>query len=161
MIEKDTLRYPISPTLYNITQRQITHLDQEVSNGESWNYYCNGQVTHPIVFKNEISGIIKEYPEEYKVQIKVNEHEISCTCSCGSQDTVCKHVVALLYSWVCDQEEFVNAGKIISQLHEMDRELLIKLVERFLTDDPQNIKFFKKQEDLELDEFELEGLSFE
>ena len=160
-MENERQQYPIASELYEIEQQHVTNLDHEVSNGESWNYYCNGQVINPIVFKNEISGIVREYLKDYKVQIKIDEHEMSCLCTCDSEDTVCKHIVALLYSWVYDHEEFVNVGEVITQLQDMDRDMLIKVVERFLTDDPQNIKFFNKQRDLELSEFEIDGLAYE
>lgn len=37
-------QYEISPELKEITERQISILDQENTNGEGWEYYCNGQI---------------------------------------------------------------------------------------------------------------------
>lgn len=156
MTEEETKVGPISPMLANITQRQITILDQENTNGEGWDYYCNGQVIHAIVSKNEISGIIREYLEDFKVQIKANEHEISCSCSCDSENVICKHIVALLYSWVYDQNEFINLDNFMHQLEHMDKAMLIKAVEQFIADDPRNIKFFENQKDLELCNYNLD-----
>ena len=102
----------ISPILTNISQQQIAILDQENTNGEGWNYYCNGQVIHAVVFRNKLLGIIREYIEDFKVQIKVDEHEISCSCSCDSENVICKHIVALLYSWIYDQNEFINLDNL-------------------------------------------------
>jgi len=151
----------LSPILTNITQKQVAILDHDNTNGEGWDYYCNGQVIHAIVSKNEISGIIREYLEDFKVEIKVNEFEISCTCSCDSKNVICRHIVALLYSWVFDKSEFINLNKFLNQLENMDKEKLIKAIERFIINDPRNIKFFNTPRDFELNDFDIDNLSFD
>ena len=158
MIEEEA---NISPILTNITQKQVAILDQENTNGEGWDYYCNGQVIHAIVSKNDISGIIREYLEDFKVQIKVNEFEIFCKCSCDSENVICRHVVALLYSWVFDKSEFINLDKFLNKLENMEKEKLIKVVERFIVDDPRNIKFFNTQRDFEVNDFDIDNLTFD
>ncbi len=141
----------ISTQLSDITHRQVALMDQENTDGEGWNYYCNGQVIYASVFRNELSGIVREYIQEFKVKIKIEEHEISCTCTCDSENLLCRHVVALLYSWVNDKDEFTDVGNFIEKLHNMDKTLLIEMVKRFVIDDPQNIRFLKEEKDLEVD----------
>ena len=149
------------PILTNITQKQIAILDQENTDGEGWDYYCSGRVIHALVSKNEISGIIREYLEDFKVQVKANEHEIFCVCSCNSENVICKHIVALLYSWVYDRSEFTNLDNFMNQVEDMDKDMLIKAVERFIADDPRNLKYFENQNDCELSNIDLENLAFD
>ena len=52
-------------------------------------------------------------------------------------------------------------GDFISKLHFLDKEVLIKVLERFLTEDPQNIKFFEKQKYSELYDLEIDSLILE
>ena len=163
MIE-ETKKHPISPMLANITQQQVTILDQENTDGNGWDFYCNGQVTNAIVFEDEISAIVRELVSDYKVKIKVNEYEVSCSCNCQSEKVVCNHVVAVLYSWVYDQAEFTNVGDYINQLNKMDKNSLIDVVQRLLTDDPQNVKYFEKHGDdidQEFSNIEFDSLGFE
>ncbi len=160
----ETEKYPISPMLTDINQQQVTILDQENTDGNGWDYYCNGHVIHAIVFEDEISAIVREFVNEYKVKIKANEYEVSCSCSCQSDKVICNHVVAVLYSWVYDQDEFANVGDYINQLNKMDKKSLIDMVQRFLTDDPQHIKYFINNVDnidQELNSLEFDSLGFE
>ena len=160
----DTHNYPISPMLASITQEQVTMLDQENNDGNGWDFYCNGQVINAIVFENEISALVREVVNDFKVKIKADEYEVSCSCSCQSDKVICNHIVAVFYSWVYDREEFTNVGDYIDQLNEMDKNSLIDVVQRFLTDDPQNIKYFQKNVDnidQEFSSLEFDSLGFE
>jgi len=149
--------YEISPELKAITEKQIGILDQENTDGEGWEYYCNGQIVRATVLKNKITGTVREYLEEFNVSIQVDEHEIMTSCSCGLRNGVCKHVVALLYSWINDQHDFVNIGTLIERLHELEKQDLINLLQRIIENDPINARFFEHQEYDEND-FQLEEL---
>jgi len=161
MNHEDKKKNSISPLLENISQQQVVVMDQDNTDGEGWDYYCNGQVVHAVVFKNEISGIVREYLDDYKVQIRADEFEISCMCTCDSENVICKHVVALLYSWVNDKSDFINLQNFIEELEIMDKESLIKAVEQFIADDPRNIKFFEKQKNYEQSNMDYQGLIFD
>lgn len=149
--------YEIAPELQEITERQVGILDQENTNGEGWEYYCNGQVIRAAVFGNRISGTIREYLEEFNVEIRVDEHEIMTSCTCGSRDGVCKHTIALLYSWINDQKDFINVGDQIRKLQRMEKQDLIEALERIIRYDPINIRFLKNYQDYDED-FNVEGL---
>lgn len=161
MIEKEENFPYVSPMLSQLSSKQIALLDQDENDGEGWDFYSNGQVMNATVFNDEISGIVREFVKDYKVKVKVNEHEVSCSCSCDSEKVVCNHVIALLYSWVYDQEEFINLGVIIKQLASLDKNVLVSVVERFLIDDPQNVKFFERQSDLEYNTVEIDNFGIE
>jgi uncharacterized Zn finger protein len=149
--------YEISSALKAITEKQIGIIDQENLNGEGWEYYCNGQIVHAAVLKNKISGATREFLEEFQVTIQMDEHEIMTSCSCGTRNGVCKHVVALLYSWINDQQDFVNIGTLVERLHDFEKQDLINLLQRIIENDPVNARFLDRQ-DYDENDFQLEGL---
>lgn len=149
--------YEIAPELKAITERQVTILDQESANGEGWDYYCNGQIVRAAVYKNRISGTIREYLEEFHVQIVVSEHEIMSSCTCGSREGACKHIVAFLYSWINDHQDFLNIGQTVEQLYQMNKEELIGALERMIQNDPRNVQFINPDEYTE-EELNVDGL---
>jgi len=161
MIDNEENIPHVSPMLCQLSSRQVALLDQDENDGEGWNFYSNGQVVNATVFNDEISGIVREFVKDYKVKVRVNEHEVSCSCTCDSDKVVCNHVIALLYSWIYDQEEFINLGVIINQLASMDKNVLISIIERFLMDDPQNVKFFERQRDIEYNTVEIDSFGLE
>jgi len=146
-------KYLVSKELKNINEREIAILDQDSTDGESWDYYCNGQITNATVNRNRISGIIRELAEEFHVEISVSENEISSSCSCGYKEGVCKHVVALLYSWANDREDFVNIGSLVKNLHSLEKQELINIIELIFENNPANVKFINKS-DNEIDDYE-------
>ena len=149
--------YEISSALKAITEKQIGIIDQENLNGEGWEYYCNGQIVHAAVLRNKISGAIREFLEEFQVTIQMDEHEIMTSCSCGTRNGICKHVVALLYSWINDQQDFVNIGTLVERLHDFEKQDLINLLQRIIENDPVNARFLDRQ-DYDENDFQLEGL---
>ena len=139
----------ISRDLESINERQIAILDQDSTNGESWDYYCNGQITNATVSRNRISGIVRELGAEFHIEITVSENEISSHCSCGLKESVCKHVIALLYSWVNDREDFVNISTLIKRLQNMEKHEFIDIFERIFEDNPANARFIASPDDEE------------
>ena len=152
-------KYSISVDLDNITERQIALLDQENTNGLGWDYYCSGRITQAIVSNNRISGVVRELADEYQVEIVAHENEISSKCSCGYREGVCNHVVALLYCWVNDRENFINMGTLVGQLQHKDKQELIEIIERIFEDDPAKARHINQIENdndmLESGEFDL------
>jgi uncharacterized Zn finger protein len=149
--------YPISPDLLSLTESQIAKLDQDATEGEGWDCYCNGYIAHATVFQNKISGRVRNYVEDFFVQITVDEHEITTMCTCDQRTGVCKHVVALLYSWVNDSEGFTNIAESLDSLRSMDKENLLERIGRILLNDPRNLAFLKAESSPEED-FDLDGL---
>ncbi|OQX84798.1 hypothetical protein B6D60_08735 [candidate division KSB1 bacterium 4484_87] len=76
MIDYDE-NYKISEELMNISERMVALLDQENTDGESWDYYCNGQVIKPAVFRNKITGTVREVVDEFDIQIIADGSQIS------------------------------------------------------------------------------------
>ena len=149
----DKKEYEISEDLQNITEREINILDQENTNGESWDYYCRGQIVKAAVLRDTITGSARELVEEYEMKVTADEHQFFSSCTCGSRDKLCKHVISLLYSWINDREDFINVGKAVEKLFLMDKGELINIIERILKKDPSKVKFVKRfdEEDEEID----------
>jgi len=149
--------YEIAPELKEINERQVGILDQENTDGQGWDYYCNGQIIRAAVLGNRITGTIREYLEEFNVELRVDHHEITTSCTCGTRKGVCKHIVALLYSWIHDKEDFINIGDQIKKLYGMDKQELIDVIERIVQNDPINVRFFSGYS-YDEDGLDVEGL---
>ncbi|MFX1412167.1 MAG: SWIM zinc finger domain-containing protein [Promethearchaeota archaeon] len=106
---------------------------------------------------NRITGTVREFTEEFDVIIRVDHHEITTSCTCGTRQGVCKHIVALLYSWIHDKQDFINIGDQIKKLHSMEKHELIDVIERIIQNDPINVRFFSDYE-LDFDGLDVEGL---
>jgi len=154
LVEED---FTIAPELLKINERQIAILDQENTDGEGWDYYCNGQVVRAAIYQNRIVGTVRELVETFDVEIKVEQNEIITSCSCGSREGVCKHTVAFLYSWVNDRSDFLNVGNSIKKLYTMEKRDLIDIIVRVIQNDPTNVRFFFNNA-LDEDELDIEGL---
>ena len=148
----------ISPDLMQITERDVTLLDQEVADGKGWESYCSGQIEKALVFDNRISGICYQNFHQYVVEIKVNNGEISAKCSCDSYGQICIHVVTLLYSWINDSDGFKNIGSSLAELQKKDKEELIGVIARMVTQNPQNVFFISDNDSLDDDFDDIEGM---
>jgi len=144
----------ISPELASLTFSQIQALDREATNGETFAYYESSQVSRATVYRNRISGIVGNFVEQFQVQITVHQQEISGYCSCGKSLHICKHVVALLYSWVNDGGDFLNVEHALSEIREMDRDRLIEVVSNIIRHDPQYLDLFFAKNKEEWDEID-------
>jgi len=150
--------YLISKDLFNITERDVNLLDQEVSDGEGWKSYCNGQIIKATVFGNKISAICYENFQEYLVEISVNSGEISGRCTCGSYGRICNHIVALLYSWINDSDGFMDVGNSLSKLKNKNKDELFELIARMMMKNPQNIFLLNNPDSLDDDLDDIEGM---
>lgn len=149
--------YTIAPELREINERQIGILDQENTDGEGWDYYCNGQIIRAAVLGDRITGTVRDYADEFNVLIRVDHHEITTSCSCGTREGVCIHIVALLYSWIHDKDDFINIGDQLKRLQKMEKQELIDVIERIIQNDPINVRFFSDYS-LELAGMDIESL---
>lgn len=131
--------FDISKDLLSLTEREVSLLDQEVSNGEGWTSYSRGQIVKPTVFKNKLSGLFYEHFREFNVEIQVNGAEISTRCTCGKNSPICKHVVALLYCWINDQDGFTNISYSLNEFRKKNKEELLEVLTRIFVKNPQNI----------------------
>jgi len=131
--------FSVSPHLLNLTISQVVQLDQEATGGEGWQYYSNGHIMKATVFQNKLSGRVLDSSHIYFVEIKANARELLAYCNCNTNGYLCKHIVALLYSWVNDREDFIDVGKSLKKLENLDKKALIEIIGRMLLNDPTNL----------------------
>jgi len=125
--------------LPNLTESDITRYctDQSFERGEDYCY--RGAVLRPIrqgcTLRAECEG--SQY-EPYRVTVELDEQGIkSAYCSCPYDwGGYCKHVVALLLTWVRDPEEFTVIPETDELLAGKSREELIEIIEAMLERDP-------------------------
>ncbi|MCI0512065.1 hypothetical protein L0128_02475 [candidate division KSB1 bacterium] len=151
-------QHPISADLLKITERDVSLLDQEISDGRAWELYCNGHITRPTVFNNQITGIFYAGLEQFMIEIHVNGVEISSHCSCGNDGGICQHVVVLLYSWINDSENFENVGNSLEELKQKNKDELLEIITWMLTKNPQNIFLLNKRDALDSDLNDIDGM---
>jgi len=157
-MSKLTEIFSISKALLEITERDVTLLDQEVSNGEGWESYNRGEIINPTVLYNKLSAIFHEQFQEYTIEVQINGAEISTKCSCGSYGKICKHVVALLFSWVSDSDGFINVGNSLHEFQKKDKTDLLHIIARIFIKNPQNIFLLNGVDPLDDDYDDAEGL---
>jgi len=133
-------KYPVSEDLLSISQEQIAQLDQEISDGQGWQFYNNGFISGATVFQDTIIGRVRELSSVSTVEIKVHGNNIYVSCNCSTSNEICVHAVALLYSWVNDAESFLNVGKSLDELERLDKEELVGIIRKILVRDPKYLQ---------------------
>lgn len=104
----------IAPDLQNLQLNQVEALDRETTGGKGLAYYETALISRPAVFHNHISGRVGNYVEHYDVRITFHENEIAGSCPCQRSRKICKHIIALLYSWVNDGGEFLDVEDVLT-----------------------------------------------
>jgi hypothetical protein len=146
--------HDISPDLKSLDSSHVMALDRRVAHGKAEQYYENAMISRASVFRNQLFGRVGNYLESFDVSISVHGKEISSSCTCGHARKICKHTVALMYSWVNDAQEFLDIGNSLNEIHDMDRERLIEIVIKILQHNPEYIDFFLSKRIMEWDEIE-------
>ena len=136
--------YPVSHALASLTVEEVKRIDEEATGGEGWDFYTTGFLTKASVFLNKISARVREAYGEFYVEATVDEHHIATACTCNEKSGMCKHAVALLYSWVFDAEDFLDVGETMEELRARDKEELIEILGRIVQNDPRNVDFFEE-----------------
>ena len=107
--------------------------DQSFSRGE--NYYNTGAITDTIRRGEEIEARCEgSYPEPYRVWAKFDGSEIvatSCTCEYDWGGD-CKHIVALLLTYMHDPDQFENRPPLHDTLMQRSNEVLVDIIEQMI-----------------------------
>lgn len=112
-----------------LTEAAIRELADESSFERGWNYYSEGAIEQPARRGNEISGLCYGSREEpYRVWAVLEEDrvlEAYCTCPRGG---FCKHIVALLLTYVYEPEAFCDLDELAAGLARLSKEELVRLI---------------------------------
>ena len=135
-------KYSVSPYLLSLTEAQVVELDQEIADSQGWEFYSNGYIMKAAVLRNQISGKVIDGSHLHFVRIRAEERELMASCTCSQKGYLCKHVAALLYSWVYDREGFINVETLLQKLQRLPKEKLVTIIGQMVQNDPQNIDCF-------------------
>lgn len=127
----------VAKALHELTWEKVAQFDEQATDGEAWSYCENCQVRDATVYQNHLFGHVGNFLEEFEVHVAVNDQEISSSCNCSSSRDTCVHVIALLYSWVSDSEDFVHVERVIEQVKEFSKDELVATISRLLRTYPQ------------------------
>ena len=125
------------------TQPSLTESDiRDVVDSGSWSrgrgYFSSGRLIHPQRQGDTLRGeCVGSAPRPYRVEATVNQHGIQhnrCSCPLGGS---CKHVVALLLTYVHQPEAFVETATLAEALAERSREELIALIGQIVEQHPE------------------------
>lgn len=102
-------------------------------------YFDQGRIQHPRRRANRlIADCQGSQPTPYRVEVTLGDSGIqSATCSCPMGDGGrCKHVVALLLTWIEAPKPFTEEEALSAQLRTKTRDQLIRLIERMIDRHP-------------------------
>lgn len=120
-----------------LTEEYIRQMADGQSFERGMNYYAGGNIRHPIRQGMELSGeCYGSQPKPYRVRVVLNNNgirEASCTCPRGG---FCKHIVALLLTYVHEPDSFKVLASLDAMLARLSREELISLIGDMLQREP-------------------------
>jgi uncharacterized Zn finger protein len=141
-----------STRVNDMTIEQVEALDQEASGGRGENYYAKAMISRATVYQNHISGRIGNYLEFHDVKITFHDNELASNCTCRSSRKICKHIVALLYAWVNDRDDFLDVQQVLDKVRKMNQDQLIVIVENILRQYPEFADIFMMKKAPDWDE---------
>ncbi|MEA3310022.1 MAG: SWIM zinc finger family protein, partial [Chloroflexota bacterium] len=111
--------------------------DRSFQRGE--NYYRHGYILNPRIqgqlLKAECLG---SQARSYRVEVTLDaERIVTSHCSCPVGSGHCKHVAALLLTWVHNSSSFTTKETLEDMLQRLDRDMLITLVYQLLERAPE------------------------
>lgn len=122
-----------------ITRKEIKNRVGEKSFQKGEAYFARGAIFDA----RKIGQILKancegSYASFYRVRVKFDKRgiaEASCSCPVG-EGGYCKHIAALLLTWLNHPEEFVEIPKVEGVLARKTKEELIVLIKHMLQQEP-------------------------
>ena len=146
----------VAKELKDLDINHVHSLDSELTNGESLEYYDNSQITKATVYRTHLSGIVGNFLESFEVKLSVHGQEISGKCTCNETESICRHMVALLYAWVNDGNDFLDVKLFLDKIKDMDKDRLVEVVSNIIRHNPGNVELFFSRDIPEWDEIDLE-----
>lgn len=142
------------PELQNLDLEQVNSLDRDAIGGKGLAYYENALISRPTVFHNHISGRVGNYLENFDVRITFHQDEIAGSCPCQRARKICKHIVALLYCWVNDRDEFLDIEEVLVKVRGMKKEELVRIVTNILRQNSEYAELFLSNTQPDWDEID-------
>ncbi len=126
--------------LPKLTESQINSLASGQSFERGKSYYRNGAITEPVRQGMELRGECEGSEDEpYEVIATLNKDGVaaySCTCP-YDHGGICKHLVALLLTYIHAPNSFTTLDKLQSGLNQYSKEELIQLIGDLVKREPK------------------------
>ena len=137
--------------LPTLTERDVRLLCTERSFERGEDYYWRGAIREPVRQGNTLRALCEgsQY-EPYRVMVELDAMGVArVDCSCPYDwGGCCKHIVALLLTWIRNPEKFAVIPETEELLAEMDREELIELIKAMLEQEPELIYLLERRQSL-------------
>ncbi len=131
-----------TPDLQSLTEAQIAALTDSGSFSRGKTYFRKGHIISPSLEGNQLRATCIGSDADYEVSAtlaltgtRVAHHPTAWHCTCP-RGGFCKHVVALLLTWVHDQKAFQARRPLADMLAALDRNALATIVQELVTRSP-------------------------
>jgi hypothetical protein len=126
-----------------LSEADIQAYSDDASFRKGYDYYLEHAIVEPILSESLLRAFYhRSSGSPYRVEATLlpagdkSAHQvISSGCSCP-RGGVCKHLVALLLTWVHQPERFVVRSRLMGRLDEKSREELLALLEQLVQRQP-------------------------
>ncbi len=132
--------------LPNLTEEDITENCSEQSFEKGEDYYYRGAIVHPMIYGMTLRAECEGSQfDNYIVTVSLAEDGIAdayCTCS-YDWGGYCKHIVALLLTWINTPDKFLVVDDLLESLKEKDKDELVGLIGRMIEREPSFISLIE------------------
>ncbi len=129
----------MSQSFPKITEQMIRDRVGERSFARGKRYFENGAIFDARRAGMTLKALCQgSMPSPYRVEVTFFQEGIAsanCTCPVGAGG-YCKHVAALLLTWLYEPEKFRESPPLAQRLRALDKDALIKLIERMVEHSP-------------------------
>lgn len=123
----------------NLTQTDVQNWTDERFVERGRRYFAEGRIRHPRRQGQRLQAeCLGSQPTPYRVEVTLSDDGIrsaDCSCPMGAGGR-CKHVVALLLTWIDEPERFTEEEALKAQLRTKTRDQLVRLIERMIDRHP-------------------------
>ena len=124
---------------YTISEQDIQELATATSFERGLSYFIRGAIQNPVRRGNMLQAECEgSAAVNYRLRVELSEARIADTwCSCPyDYGGICKHLVALLLTWVREPERFAVYDDLSEVLEAQPRETLVTLIGEMVRRDP-------------------------
>ena len=146
----------VHSVLENLKEEDLRSLCGEAVLKRGFDYYRQKRVLHPIIDNDHMhADVAGSSYEPYRVEIRAkgnNIKDLSISCTCPYDDGVCKHAIALLYTWIRAPLIFSSIKLLDMNLERLSKEQLLNILRKLLEEEPSLISIIKFYSDIDLGE---------
>lgn len=120
---------------FSLTESQIRAWVDSGSFKRGWGYFENGHILNPRRQGNTLKArCLGSMPDPYRLQVTLGKEGMmmgDCSCPVGAGGH-CKHVVAMLLTWLHDSEAFLEIEDLETSLQRRSKGELVTIVKRMI-----------------------------